>query len=305
MWFDPCYHRKVTFFRILPACFLVYSLVACGPAQGTQDGHSFHSLHRFGTGPLPRTSERGVLIIGWRSEKHGPWKLRHILIDGKQLGSWPKNSQRPQAIEVTPGEYELVLEAQRGNTKARTAPRKIKITALMMALCPVDVERDDPSPEVQCGHKTLESKAIIQDHSVQNETPQNNNKSENRDLEEPIKIPKQGRIRLGKIVKLPSKGTIPTSNLLKKMRLSKSDFLECYNHQIISGNFARGDMFIELMVWNDGCTAEVTARTKNEGLSDTARCVENIVKGFCFDEPQGGTARFRVPLRLEPAPPEK
>lgn len=76
--------------------------------------------------------------------------------------------------------------------------------------------------------------------------------------------------------------------------------MECYDRQIKTGNLAKGIILVDFMVWTDGCAAEVTARIREKGLAPTARCIENVLKGFCFDEPRGGPVKIRAPLLFEP-----
>lgn len=79
--------------------------------------------------------------------------------------------------------------------------------------------------------------------------------------------------------------------------------MDCYDKQIRSGNLAKGVVLVDFMIWTDGCSAEVQAKVREPGLADTARCIENIVKGFCGEEPDGGPVKLRAPMLFEPAPP--
>ncbi len=96
-----------------------------------------------------------------------------------------------------------------------------------------------------------------------------------------------------------------TDPVARRFRKSKTQIMACYDEQIRAGNMTKGIVLLEFQVWTDGCTAEVGARVREKGLAPTARCIENVLRGFCFDEPRGGPVKLRVPLLFEPAPPRK
>lgn len=94
-------------------------------------------------------------------------------------------------------------------------------------------------------------------------------------------------------------------DIRRRFRRSKSTMMDCYDTQIRAKNFSKGIILLDFMVWNDGCTAEVNARIREKGLAETARCIENVLKGFCFDEPRGGPVEYSVQLLFEPVPPRR
>jgi hypothetical protein len=80
--------------------------------------------------------------------------------------------------------------------------------------------------------------------------------------------------------------------------------MECYDAEIKQKNYARGKILLEFVVWNDGCAAEVKTKIQSQGLAPTAQCISTILKGFCFDAPLGGPAKFRLPVLFQPVTPK-
>jgi hypothetical protein len=104
---------------------------------------------------------------------------------------------------------------------------------------------------------------------------------------------------------LGGEGSANLDDVRDHFRDSKADIMECYDNQIKAGNLAKGVVLIDFMIWTDGCAAEVQARVKEKGLDRTARCIENIIKGFCGDEPDGGPVKLRAPMLFEPEPSKR
>ncbi len=102
---------------------------------------------------------------------------------------------------------------------------------------------------------------------------------------------------------LDGEGRLDIAEVRDRFRENKALIMECYDEQIRAGNLSKGVILVDFMIWTDGCAAEVQARIREKGLADTARCIENIVKGFCVDEPNDGPVKLRAPMLFEPAPP--